>query len=109
MRWAYPDMIKGLNCDENYDPYYKLCTKCNVRGNKGHHEFQCQKFIRYNEKVCRKCMGGFHYEKKCRSNSTTSNSTDESSDLALMNNTSEYNKIAQIIKIMDLKNANCLE
>ena len=111
-RLAYPDMIKGINCDSNYDPYYKICRKCNIRGNRGHHEFQCQKFTRYNFAICRKCNAGFHYPSECIINSTSNNSTDESSYLAQMNNTSENDKFAQIIRMLDmrdLKNAKCLE
>ena len=111
-RLAYPDMIKGINCESNYDPYYKICRKCNVRGNRGHHEFQCQKFTRYNFAICRKCNAGFHYPSECIINSTSNNSTDESSYLAQMNNTSENDKFAQIIRMLDmkdLKNAKCLE
>ena len=104
LRLAYPDMDKGFNCERDYDPQKcKTCRKCNKLGNPNHHEFLCKSFIRFNVNICKKCANGFHFERECKSGSTTSYSTDESDNVEA-NNSSETDRLDQIIKLLKLKN-----
>lgn len=54
-------MRKGQNCDDDYSPRRKFCSKCME---KGHHPFNCQKFREWRREPCRLCKG-HHSEREC--------------------------------------------
>ena len=79
LRLRYPKFKPGDNCDSNYNPSrMKLCRKCSLKGHFTHHEFECKKFTKFNDYPCKKCQNGFHFEKECSNNtSSTLNIEDE--------------------------------
>ena len=103
LRLAYLDMKRGFNCERDYDPNkVQFCRKCIKLGNPDHHEFLCRSFVRFNYNICKKCLDGFHFERECKSGSTTSYSTDASTDNVEANHISESDRLDKIIRLLKL-------
>ena len=54
-------MRRGQNCDDDYNPKKKYCSKCKESG---HHPFNCQQFKEWRREPCRLCKG-HHSEREC--------------------------------------------
>ena len=71
IRLRYPQFKPGENCDSNYNPSkVKLCRKCSLKGHFTHHEFECKRFSKFNDYLCKKFHDGFHFEKECTNTSS---------------------------------------
>ena len=58
-------MKKGINCSFNYNPQKtKFCTKCSFC--QDHHEFECQMYKKYEQKICTMCEKYHHEPDVCR-------------------------------------------
>jgi len=63
-RWNDKDMIKGVNCHQDYDPRKEFrCLKCMSEND--HHEFYCKKYYRRGKFPCKTCSRGMHYADEC--------------------------------------------
>jgi len=58
-------MKKGQNCGPSYNPSLnKHCSKCS--NEYSHHEFECKKYVRWNEDKCSICSKYNHFSKDCK-------------------------------------------
>ena len=63
-------MRRGINCDDDYDPAKRYCSKCN---DPGHHPWTCQTFNEWRRSKCLLCRNGNHHPEECRNRMTSLN------------------------------------